>query len=413
MKAIIISIGDELLIGQVINTNAPHIAERLNGVGVEVVEMLTVGDSEEAILASFGYAWEHFDVVVVTGGLGPTHDDITRAAVCKFFQTDLVVDPASLENIKALMARWNYPWTKEAEGQALVPRAAVVIPNGLGTAPGYLFSRHKKYCVVMPGVPHEMESMMKEFVVPHFTKIPSGRVILHRTLNTTGIAESILAERLGNIDELVQETKLAFLPSSAGVRLRISVAMDNRAAAEEAIRQTEVRIREKAEKFIYSTDDEPIEVMLGRLLQERRLRLAVAESCTGGLIAHRLTNIPGSSTYFERGLVTYSNASKTELLEVPPELINKHGAVSKEVAEAMAEGVRKCANVDIGISTTGIAGPTGSSIEKPVGLVCIGYAYKGEISALSFNFGPLRTRVKERAAQAAFNLLRRKLLNIE
>lgn len=416
MTAEIISIGDELLIGQVINTNQAFIAEQLNRVGISVDRMTTVGDDEQAILTSFQRAFENNDVVIVTGGLGPTHDDITRTAVCKFFNTDLVVDDFALKNIEQIFARRGFSLTKLNEDQARVPRGCIVIQNEHGTAPGYFFERSNKYFIVMPGVPFEMKAMMENFVVPYFQKKSSGFVIQHRTLKTTGIPESFLAERIGKINDIFAPESgvtLAFLPSPMGVRLRITAKATSVAEVGERIKEVEQQLRSRAGKYIYGADDEELEHVVGLLLTERKLRIAVAESCTGGLIADRITDVSGSSNYFERGLITYSNESKIVELGVPLSLIEKFGAVSREVAEAMAFGIRTKSNVDIGISTTGIAGPTGGSVEKPVGLVWIGYSDKQETLALKFNFGDDRRRVKERASQAALELVRRKLLKLE
>jgi nicotinamide-nucleotide amidase len=416
MNAEIISIGDELLIGQVINTNQAFIAEQLNRVGISVQRMTTVGDVEAEILDSFQQAFDHADVVTVTGGLGPTHDDVTRAAVCKFMNTDLIVDRQALENIRQLFARRGYPITAVNEDQARVPRGCTVIQNAVGTAPGYFFERENKYFIVMPGVPFEMKAMMENFVVPFFSKNASGLIIRHRTLKTTGIPESFLAERLGKIDELIPPTSgvtLAFLPSPMGVRLRITAKARSADNVERLIQNVEHKLRAKAGKYIYGVDEEELEQVVGRLLTERKLTIAVAESCTGGLIADRLTDVSGSSNYFERGFITYSNESKISELGVPRSLIEQHGAVSREVAEAMALGVRTTSNVDLGMSTTGIAGPTGGTPEKPVGLVWIGYSDKQETLAVKFHFGDDRRRVKERASQAALELLRRRLLKID
>lgn len=413
MKAMIITIGDELLIGQVLNTNAAFIAQHLNSLGAEVDRIVTVADHAHAILASFEEAYSASDVVVVTGGLGPTHDDITRTAVCRFFRTELVPSAEAREHVLGYLQRRNQPWSDAAENQTLVPRGAVVLPNRHGTAPGELFERDNKVFIVMPGVPYEMEAMMRDAVIPFFRLKPQARFILHRTLKTSGIPESVLAGRLGTIDDIIEGQRLAFLPSPGGVQLRITVAGTDRAMCGQTIRAIENRIRAKIERFIYGTDDEELEDVVGRLLISAKLTIASAESCTGGMVANRLTNVSGSSNYFERGLITYSDKSKTELLRVPPELITAHGAVSREVAEAMANGIRSAAGTDVGISTTGIAGPTGGSVEKPVGLVWIGYADAGASFAIKFHFGDGRLRIKERAAQAALELVRRKLLKLE
>ncbi|MGA7161525.1 MAG: competence/damage-inducible protein A [Bacteroidota bacterium] len=420
MNAEIITIGDELLIGQVINTNQAYLAEKLNSVGVFVERMTTVGDNRRDILQAFRSAWEAYDVVCVTGGLGPTHDDITKKIVCEFFDTDLVRSEEVFNTVKARYANRSMAWTKSAEEQVLVPRKCKVLRNSTGTAPGMLFeeekNKRKKYFVVFPGVPFEMKSIVDEELLPYFEKEHFGTVVRHRTLKTTGIAESVLAEQIGGVDEVIGTdgtTTLAFLPNPLGTKLRITVRERTAEAAEEKLASAERIIREKAHKFIYSSDEMDLEDVVGSLLSERNLTLAVAESCTGGMIAHRITNVSGSSNYFNRSFVTYSNESKIELLSVPKELIEAYGAVSREAAVAMAAGARTNAGVDIALSTTGIAGPTGGTAEKPVGLVWIGYADSEGSLALKFNFGDHRLRFKERASQAALELLRRKLLKIE
>jgi len=412
-SAAIISIGDELLIGQVINTNAATMAQKLNSVGILVRETATVGDDEAQILEAFGNAFGQYPLTLVTGGLGPTHDDVTRGALLTFLHTTLVLHGPTLEHIKNIMQRRNIPWTPAAEDQAMVPQSCTVIPNSHGTAPGMMFEREGAYLIVMPGVPYEMESMMDDFVLPFLREKMPGRVVHHRTLKTTGIPESFLAAKLGNIHELVGRTKLAFLPTPGGVRLRITAVGNDAATVDEEIRVVEQRIRQKTDKYIYGADEEELEHVVGRLLTERKLTIAVAESCTGGSIANRITNVPGSSNYFERGVVTYSDRSKTDTLRVPENLLDRFGAVSKEVAEAMAAGMRADAKTDIAVSTTGIAGPTGGSPDKPVGLVWIGYSDKESTFALKFNFGDQRLRFKERASQAALELVRRRLLSIE
>ena len=367
----------------------------------------------EEIMRALRAAWDAADVTIVTGGLGPTHDDITRSAVCSFFSTELVPDEEVRRHIEALMKKRNLPWTAASEDQTLVPRAAQVFPNPVGTAPGLRFERQGKLMFILPGVPYEMTEMIDASVIPFLAPRAGARVIRHRTLLTTGIPESFLASQIGNLDEILQGASLAFLPSPAGVRLRITVRGTDAKSAEALVAAVETRIRARVARYIYGTDDEDLETVTGRMLAERHMTIAVAESCTGGLIAHRLTNVSGSSAYFERGVVTYSDASKSALLGVPSELIALHGAVSREVAESMARGVRLEARTDIGLSTTGIAGPTGGSPEKPVGTVWIGLADGAGALALKFNFGEGRARVKERASQAALELVRKRLLKME
>ena len=416
MTAEIISIGDELLIGQVINTNQAFIAEKLNSIGISVGKMTTVGDEVATILQAFTDALRNHDLVLVTGGLGPTHDDITRTVVCTFFDTDLVVNEEALQRVQNFFQRRGVAPRKINEDQALVPRSCTVIQNHHGTAPGFLFERDGRYLIAMPGVPFEMKAMMESSILPFFVSKASGLVIQHRTLKTTGIGESFLAEQIGDVNSLFAPddgVTLAFLPGPTGTRLRITVRAGNTEEASRRIEAIERQIRTRAGKYVYGADDEELEQVVGRLLVERHMTLAVAESCTGGLIADRITNVAGSSAYFERSFVTYSNESKLADLGVPASLILQHGAVSSEVAEAMAHCVRTKSNSDIGLSTTGIAGPSGGSQEKPVGLVWVGYSDRSGSLALRSNFGDDRRRTKERAAQAALELLRRKLLKID
>jgi nicotinamide-nucleotide amidase len=413
MKSLIISIGDELLIGQVVNTNAAFIARGLNSIGIEVHQTLTIGDNLEDIVAAIGHGVSKYFLTIITGGLGPTHDDITKKALCRYLQTDLVANPEAKNNIEQYLQHRSFSWSPVAEEQSMIPDGTTIIPNLRGTASGLLFERSGKYCVVMPGVPHEMEAMMTNWVLPFFGHKTEGNVIIHRTLKTTGIAESLLAQMIGDVRTFLGESSLAFLPSPSGVRLRITASGRDKGTVEQTIRRIEYHIRSKVERYIYGVDEEQLEEVLGQLLTQRKLRIAVAESCTGGLVADKVTNVPGSSTYFQCGLVAYSNKSKVELLDVPEILITRHGAVSAEVAEAMALGIRKKSSADIGISTTGIAGPTGGTSEKPEGLVWIGYSDTSSTTSTRFLFGSGRSLVKERASQAALDLVRRKILDIE
>jgi nicotinamide-nucleotide amidase len=413
MNAAIVTIGDELLIGQVLNTNQAFIAERLTLAGIAVGMMTTVGDDAGAILKTYEDAWPTHDVVIVTGGLGPTHDDVTKKTLCTFFETELVPDNDLRSHIASLLTKRNLPWGSAAEEQTLVPRKARLLHNPVGTAPGMMFEESGKILVAMPGVPYEMREIVDQSLIPILRERMTGPSIRHLTLRTTGITESMLAQQLGNLQDLLQGAALAFLPSPTGVRLRITVRDSDPERAGNLIAGVEQRIRSHVQKYIYGTGEEEIEEVLGRLLTARRLMIAVAESCTGGRIADRLTNVSGSSAYVERGLVTYSNVSKIEMLGVPAVLLERHGAVSREVAKAMARGVRNVAHADLGLSTTGIAGPMGGTADRPVGLVWIGYSDAEQTFALKFNFGDGRLRFKERASQAALELVRRRLLALE
>ncbi len=411
--AAVITIGDEILIGQVTNTNAAFIGQKMSETGIEVARTVVVGDNYDGIMKVFREYFGQYDALLVTGGLGPTHDDITKKVVADFFGAKLVMDDRVLENVRDRLSKRNIPMKKVNEAQALVPEGCEVLMNHWGTAPGMLFEKEKKFFVVMPGVPHEMQNLMTEYVIPRIRAAGVSQVIKHRVLKTTGIAESSLFELLGSVDDLLDgRAKLAFLPSQFGVRLRITVKAGSEAEADEIANEIESKIRARAEKFIYSSGEVDLEEALANLLTEKRLTISVAESCTGGMIANRLTNISGSSSYFERGVVTYSNKSKTEVLRVPEELISRLGAVSEEVAAAMAEGVRKISNTDIGISTTGIAGPTGGTPDKPVGLVYIGLSDAGGTIVKKMVLPDQRLRFKERASQAALELVRRRVLGL-
>ena len=414
MNAYIISIGDELLIGQTINTNAAYIGEKLSENDINIVKVATIGDDEKAVLEEFKTGLEQGDIVLVSGGLGPTHDDITRTCVVKFFETELIENKEVLEDIETIFKKRNREVTDVNKAQALVPKIATPIRNHHGTAPGIWIEIEDKFFVVMPGVPHEMKAMIDDFVIPTLAERwkDTGTVIRRKVLQTTGIPESTLAERLGKIDELLQGSQMAFLPSIGGVKLRITAEAKTEDEANSRLTEIEQKIRAKAGRFIFGKDNDTLEDVIAKLLIERDLKIATAESCTGGLIANTLTNISGSSAYFERGIVCYSNASKVELLRVDEDVLVKHGAVSLEVAMQMAAGVKATSGSDIGIAVTGIMGPTGATTDKPVGLVYIGYCDDNVCTVKKFVFGNERLLNKQRTLSAALNIVRKQLLGI-
>ncbi len=414
MKAYLISIGDELMIGQTINTNAAFIASKLNDVQIEISKTTMVGDNEADILFEFKNAYDSSDLIIVTGGLGPTHDDITRKCVVDFFETELVRDEGVLEDVRNLFKNRGREITKINEDQSLVPKIATVIRNSKGTAPGTWIAKDGKIFISMPGVPYEMEGMMEDFVLPElkskYNLDKQSRIIVN--FLTTGIPESILYERLGDLDQLLQGNKLAFLPNQFGVKMRLTVLGETHEAAQNKLSEIEQKIRSLVGRYIYGKGDLKIEGVIARLLIDRGLKIATAESCTGGLLANRFTNINGSSNFFEKGMVTYSNAAKVEDLSVSEDLIQEKGAVSLEVARQMAEGIKAVSGVDIGIGVTGIMGPTGGTENKPVGLVYIGLCDEKVCTAKEFRFGDDRLLNKDRATQAAIEMLRRHLLGI-
>jgi nicotinamide-nucleotide amidase len=411
-KVSIISIGDELLIGQTINTNAAYIGEKLTSIGFEIIRNFTVGDNRNDILKTLQDAELISDFIFITGGLGPTHDDITRACILEYFKTDLVFDEQTFERIKKLFAKRNLPMPEINRDQAMVPRIAKVIPNDYGTAPGYDITKNGKRFFVMPGVPYEMRGMMENTILPELKRYIQSKNIFYnqKILYTTGIPESALYSKLEDIRPLFDEIKVAFLPSQFGVKIRLSMQSSDEKLNLEKINFLEEKIRERVGDYIYSDEDLSLEEVIGKILTEKKLKLAIAESCTGGLICNRITNIPGSSNYFERGVVSYSNEAKIQLLGVNPETIKNFGAVSEQTAIEMARGVRKISNADIGISTTGIMGPTGATETKPIGLVFIGYSDKERDFAKQFNFADNRVRNKERTSQAALEILWRALM---
>ena len=414
MNAHIITIGDEILIGQTINTNAAYIGEQLVNNQIFVRKTSVVADEEDVILKEFKTCLDNNDVVVVTGGLGPTHDDVTRTCVVKFFHTELIKNNEVLEDIHSLFNKRKREVTKINEDQALVPKVAKVIRNSLGTAPGMWIEKDQKIFIVMPGVPYEMKAMMESYVIPNLVERlgEPEQIQKHSNLLTTGIPESSLFEKLGNLDEILEGAKLAFLPSQFGVKLRITTTGTNEEDANNKLIEIEQRIRSKVGRYIFSRTEIPLEQVVARLLEERGLTISVAESCTGGLISNMLTNISGSSRYFERGVISYSNASKVEILKVNEDTITEFGAVSLEVARQMAEGIKSISGTDIGLAVTGIMGPTGGGTDKPVGLVFIGLCDDKVCTAKKFIFGDDRLLNKQRTAQAALDMIRRYILGI-
>lgn len=421
MLAEILSIGDELLIGQVVNTNASAIAEELGRIGIRVRRVTAVGDSDADIKEALESALKKVDLVLLTGGLGPTHDDITKKSVAEFFGLGFEFNEPAYENCKQIFERRGATMPLSNRSQGEVIAGSTVLQNTCGTAAGMILSNlkdyPKKFVVIMPGVPYEMLAMMRVSVVPYFQPL-TDTVIKHSVLMTTGIGESMLAELIGDEQQfLTVSSTLAYLPASTGVRLRISTVGANREKVETENADIVKTIAARIEKYIYATDDVPLESLLGKLLGERGLTISTVESCTGGLIAHRLTNIAGSSAYFVGGFVTYANYTKHELLGAKRETVEKFGAVSAEVALELAVGGLERTGADIVISTTGIAGPGGGTAEKPIGLLFIGFATSGKLGNLRETkqqiFGDERLRNKERFSQMAMELARRRILGID
>lgn len=415
MKAKIITIGDEILIGQTLNTNAAFMGEKLTEIGVDIAEAVVVGDDEESILNEFRDAFEKYKLIIVTGGLGPTHDDLTLGCIVKFFNTELVESEEVLHDIEHIFKKRGREITPSNIEQAKVPKIADIIRNHNGTAPGTWIEKDGKVFVSLPGVPFEMEEMITGYIVPRLAEevIESNQNRMIKSLLTTGIPESFLYERLGNIQELLNGNTMAFLPSQFGVRLRITVKSDNAEDMSNQMTSIEQQIRSKVGQYIYGSETDTLEEVVGNLLVDRGLTISVAESCTGGLISARLTNVSGSSNYYERGFITYSNGAKVEHLKIDEDLLVKYGSVSLEVARLMAEGVKAVSGTDIGLAVTGIMGPTGATVNKPVGLVYIGICDSKICTAKEFVFGEDRLLNKDRTTQAALDMVRRNLLGID
>ncbi|MBX7046673.1 MAG: competence/damage-inducible protein A [Ignavibacteria bacterium] len=413
MNSKILTVGDEILIGQIVNTNAAYLGDALFSLGMPVEKSVTIGDDEKMILDEFKDSLEKYDLTIITGGLGPTHDDITKPALVKFFNDELILNEKILDYVTKLFASRNIIMPKVNEGQAMVPSKSKVIWNANGTAPGIWMEQENKVFVALPGVPYEMKAMMEESVVPMLKeKFLSNLdyVLKQKTLLTTGVGESVLNEMIGDVQSIIKNDKLAFLPSIEGVRLRINVKSDTEENADKRISEIENQIREKIGEYIFGTGNDILEEITGKLLTQKKLTLAAAESCTGGLLSSRITDVSGSSAYFLGGIVSYANEAKIEFLNVKEDTLKNYGAVSEQTAIEMAENVRRNFNSDIGISTTGIAGPTGGTAEKPVGLVYIGYSDKEKTYAKQFLFSAFRERNKKRAAQEALEILRKELL---
>lgn len=411
MNAEIISIGDELLIGQVVNTNASWLAQELNSIGISVNKIISIGDEENAIINTLHAAEKYADIIFITGGLGPTNDDITKYALCKYFSSSLIYNDAAYQNIVKLFASHNIKVSELNHQQAYLPDNCTPMPNPIGTAYGMWFEKDKKTFISMPGVPHEMKLMVEREVLPRLKEKFTLPVIIHKTILTQGIGESFLAEKIANWEQkLPVYIKLAYLPSPGVVRLRLSAKGNDAQKLQQEIFDLVAGLKSIIGEYIFGYDNETLEEIIGKLLFEKNQTIAAAESCTGGYISHLITSVAGSSAYFKGAIIAYANEIKEKELNVNPGDIKKHGAVSQEVAEQMANGIRKKYNTDYGIGITGIAGPAGGSEEKPVGTVWVAVASSKNIISKKFTFGDNRERNIKKAAVAALNMLRKEII---
>lgn len=407
MKATIITIGDEILIGQIVDTNTVSIARHLNNLGIQITEKCSIGDSREAIVEILDRVVCTSEVVIITGGLGPTKDDITKHTLADYFGSELEYNAAEGDHVRQLLERRGIPFTELNRCQAMLPKCCTVLHNAHGTAPGMWFDTPKGGVVVsLPGVPFEMEHLMQDEVLPRLKSRFTLQQIVHRTLITRGIAESLLAERIAEWEDALPDyLHLAYLPAPNIVRLRLSAyGVDGDMAEREITRQFEA-LRAIIGDNIVGFEGSSVEQLVHEILTARGLKLAVAESCTGGTIASKFTAMAGASIYFMAGVVSYSNEAKRDILGVNMADIETYGAVSEQVARQMAEGVRRVAGADYAIATTGIAGPGGGSETKPVGTVWMAVATPEKTIAVMRNSGTDRSQIISRASAYAIELL--------
>ena len=413
MKAAIVTIGDEILIGQIVDTNSSYIAKALDKIGIATHEMLSISDDKQHILDTFHSLQNKVNVVIVTGGLGPTKDDITKKTFCDYFEDTLVENEAVLVHVKSIIEGiYKRPITQMNRDQALVPTKAKVLFNQAGTAPGMWMEKENTVFISLPGVPYEMKYLIDNEVIPNLVQKFERPYIVHQTIMTYGRGESMIAEQIEEWeDNLPDFIKLAYLPSPGKVRLRLTARGNDEILLKEEIK----RQVEKLDLLIHDiivgyNEDEPIEVVLGRLLAEKKLTISTAESCTGGKIAATLSAVPGASNYFKGSVVSYATQAKIDVLEIDENLIAKHGVVSAEVASEMVKSVQKLMNSDYAIATTGNAGPTKGDDDAELGTVFIGIATPNEVFVEEFNFGQPREKVIDRAVSKGLELIYKEIL---
>ncbi len=407
---ILINIGDELLIGQVVNTNAAFIGQQMAAAGFELTDVITIGDDSDAIRKTAEDALAKTDVVLMTGGLGPTKDDITKKIICDLFHRELVIDEPTLQHVTDIFAARGMALTETNRQQAAVPQNCTVLFNALGTAPGLWLEQDGKVLIALPGVPFEMEKLIRDEVMPRLkARKQDNHAILYKVLQCTNISESGLSDLLDDYEhQLPQELKLAYLPKPGIIRLRLTARGNDEASLKRVLDEQFSKLQELTHEYAFTDEDIELEEVIGKLLVKTGKKLATAESCTGGYIAHLITSVPGSSRYFQGTLVSYSNDIKRDLLNVREDNLKRRGAVSEQVVSDMALNAMGLFDVDYTIATSGIAGPDGGTEEKPVGTVWIAVATPVRLTTKEFHFGSRtgRKQIIERAARAALNMLR-------
>lgn len=411
MKAEIISVGTEILLGDIVNTNATYLAKELALLGIDVYYQSSVGDNEARLVSAFEEGLKRSDIIITTGGLGPTNDDITKEVACKVFNQKMELDEISLEKIETFFNKLGVEMTENNKKQAYFPKNAVILKNKNGTAPGAILKKDKKYIIILPGPPKEMELMFENEVKPYL-KDMSNEILVSKTLKLFGIGESLLETKIIDIINEQNNPTIAPYVSNMELRLRVTAKSDNEENANNMIEPVIKKIKDRVGKFIYAQDNISIETVVSKMLIEKNLTISTAESCTGGLVSATLINYPGISSVFMEGCVTYSNESKINRLGVSPDTLEVYGAVSEETAREMAEGIAKNFNTNVAISTTGIAGPEGGTSEKPVGLVYIGIYINGETTVNKYILHGNREEIRIRATKNAINDLRLRLLEL-
>jgi len=410
MNAIIITIGDEILSGATIDTNAAYISQKLMAIGIDVTKRCSVGDERSDMLREISDAPKNFDAVITTGGLGPTDDDITKEVICEVFGERLVEHPETLAALKDRYRRLGVAMSATGRRLAMQPKGAKLLNNPLGTAPGILYDRDGKVFCSMAGVPSEMKAILDHSLIPYLEKRGTGGVILFKNVSTFGIPESKLAEKLREGGFEPDSVRLAFLPSYAGVILRLRADGEDRATVEAVLKENFEKLYSIVKEHVFTTEDETLLENVSSLLRNMRATLSTAESFTGGMIAKMLTDIPGSSEYFTQGVVTYSNVAKVNLLGVNEKSLEQYGAVSEQVCREMAAGMLEKAGTDYALASTGIAGPDGGTEGKPVGLVYLGVADRNGTTVQRRSFSGDRDVIRTRSVSVILNMLRKKIL---
>lgn len=407
MKAIIITIGDEILIGQIVDTNSAWLGQKMNEIGIDIIEKIAIGDDHSLILKSIDYAFENADLILMTGGLGPTKDDITKHAIAEYFNVGLTFSQPTYDRIVKLFERFNRPVTKSLEEQCYLPSNATLLKNKMGTAPGMLFQKGEKLLIAMPGVPYEMQSIVSDELIPILQQKNTSDSILHSTIMTAGEGETVLADKiLPKLTQLPDHIKLAYLPSLGSVRLRLTGKSGDKEILQQELNHFTKVIVDELGDLVYGFNDESLEAHILRICVEKNITLSTAESCTGGYLAHKLTSIPGSSAYFMGSIVSYANEIKTNVLKVKQETLDIYGAVSEETVKEMLSGLLNITNTTIGVSISGIAGPDGGSPEKPVGTIWLALGTKDQIQTFKLNSTKDRLKNIEYATTVAMNKLR-------